>query len=1646
MSYFKIDTNKAVHAASMLDSQAKSVQRTGDAVDSVRNVLSIQGYSRAAILSALGRVSTSIKSGSNSSRILAQSLRQIASGYLATDNRLAGISSGNGIPGGNGSGGKGGSGIKGGQKGKGKSSSVYSPDPVNLNIGNFILDNLDMEIPGAEPLALTRFYNSMGGFTGMLGSDWNLGFEVRLSLKEESESGFGSTGVSIMFEDGHEEFFAALNDNSYVPVSGTTAELSHDENGYQYLTLDGDTYFFDENGRLIRNEDPHHIGFTLHYDGNRLVRVEKDTGEFYSFTCDDNGQLTNICDHTGRVCTYEFEEGHLTKVTLPDGAEYRYTYGENGKIRTVRNPLSTLAVETEYDDQFRTVFQKFSDGTVNSFEYLDDQDAVVMTERNGTISIHYHNELFQNIRNVYPDGEERFVYNKRGQKTQITDKLGNEYRIRYDDKGNVTGVIRPDGTRFSATYDSRNRLVNMSVNGEMRVKNIYNKNGDLLSEEDGIGRKTEYSYDETGRLIKIVQPDSTQILFSYDSRGNMTKAFMPDGGIIACEYDALNRLVLINDALGHSTSYEYDLMGRTVAEVRADGTSRKYCYDAWGNTVSVIDYDGSETKAVYNGNNKPILIIDPEGRETSYEYDSMWNVTKAVAPNGSEFNYFYDENNRLETICDANGNETHYSYDAMGNILTETDEEGNVTSYEWDSAGRRTRTILPDGSETIFGYDAEDHLIYLRDAEGTELNRTFDAAGQLLLEKDSLGRTREYTYNMLGELLSVIDETGLRTGYRYLPGTDLISAVVHPDGTKEEYCYDLNGNVISYTDIYGKKLCYEYDLLDRLTMVRGDRGLIMTYCYDPMDRIISETDCDGNTTKYEYTRTGQLASLINPQGTVTGFVYDPLDELIEVKRGQEGDPHCTSIRYQRDSMGHIVKLTDPLGDSETYEYTPGGRMSAKVDRDGYRTEYTYNSLGLLQSVMWADKEKADYAYSPLHRLVEVNDLRGKTEFNYDAAGNLLLIRYPDRRETRFTYDSKGNRTAICYPDGQQVSYEYDSLNRPVGINYNEQKITYAYNPNGQIHLRELPDQTKILYDYDENGFISRMRKQRGQEILGDISFGYDRYGRRNQFTLDRNDTPEDNGEYRIEYDPAGHIKDIFKNGQLIREYSYDDFGSRTGLSRFCHDTNTKETTEYQYDLRGGLVSMTSSTDREDYRYDKRGNLTELLKNGKSVAEYHYGPMNRLAGVKLATGEEASYLYDGLGFRVGKNTITNKGTKNTSYTIDYSRLYDNMLEIREEDLAESYVWGIGLEGYRKLSGQNGWFITDPLGSVLTRTDQNGIHSAVNYDEFGNRTVGSKFTSAPSQAAMSDSFGYNGFLFDGISGTYYAQARQYRSYTGTFDAMDRFGGDITLPETMNPYVYCIQDPFSLTDKTAYWFGLDDLIAAGVGAVGGMAGQLVSDVIDGATTGKWEFKWQDYAGSAIGGAAGGVTTLYAGPIAGGAVAGGVTRLSKEGLTYISNPKGYTKSGWDVVKETAIDAGFGALSGAVSKYTGKLFKKMAGSKLGQKIAGGLKNKGGLLAKFGERITDIANGKSWKSWSQMSKFLKNQHVNIAASDTLKKKLYKVLLHGIPTYLLQSVLGKIHDKLRPSKVLWDKLKKILSDWVKDKAGLNKSPACAAATP
>jgi hypothetical protein len=195
--------------------------------------------------------------------------------------------------------------------------------------------------------------------------------------------------------------------------------------------------------------------------------------------------------------------------------------------------------------------------------------------------------------------------------------------------------------------------------------------------------------------------------------------------------------------------------------------------------------------------------------------------------------------------------------------------------------------------------------------------------------------------------------------------------------------------------------------------------------------------------------------------------------------------------------------------------------------------------------------------------------------------------------------------------------------------------------------------------------------------------------------------------------------------------------------------------------------------------------------------------------------------------------------------------------------------------------------------------------------------------------------------------YAQARFYDQKQGRFISWDPILGILTIPESINPYSYSMNTPLNKTDKSGLWFGLDDAIAAGVGAVVGVVSQGVSDVVSGVVTGNWEMSSiETYVGAAVGGAAGGVSTLYVGPIAGAAIGSGTSTLVGQGLEKATGKVDRT---WgEIGLNTGVSTFIGGVVGAIP------FPEI-------KIPGINSGRNSFTAVYKSGMTKLANGTAGK-------------------------------------------------------------------------------------
>lgn len=215
-----------------------------------------------------------------------------------------------------------------------------------------------------------------------------------------------------------------------------------------------------------------------------------------------------------------------------------------------------------------------------------------------------------------------------------------------------------------------------------------------------------------------------------------------------------------------------------------------------------------------------------------------------------------------------------------------------------------------------------------------------------------------------------------------------------------------------------------------------------------------------------------------------------------------------------------------------------------------------------------------------------------------------------------------------------------------------------------------------------------------------------------------------------------------------------------------------------------------------YTYDKRGNLTGEYREGELIHGYAYGASNRLERAWDNAGREASYAYNGLGQRTGRA----EGEQTEAYLLDLTKPYHNLLGTESGELRHRFYWDYGLAAEEETGRLPRYYLPDELGSPLRVLYSTGNGEVYGYDEFGQdlyEPEKGQRAGRYSRQGEGQPFGYTGYRYDGISGTYFAQAREYKAGLGRFAAEDIIPGNDVMPKTLNKYGYCLNSPLIYID---------------------------------------------------------------------------------------------------------------------------------------------------------------------------------------------------------------------------------------------------------
>ncbi|MEG0587970.1 MAG: sugar-binding protein, partial [Akkermansia sp.] len=480
-----------------------------------------------------------------------------------------------------------------------------------------------------------------------------------------------------------------------------------------------------------------------------------------------------------------------------------------------------------------------------------------------------------------------WVYDTFGNKIKETWQLANNpdlsnsritewaYSMEQSENGSVYRVIvttKNNGQGTTCTERQKQLISSLSATLERQIISTDPRGNDSI-------QWVEYGLN-TERIQKTTVPTST-ITAQSRSLDNFAVSQTDQAGIttsMARAYTSTGITYTTTDGRGNATTTQTDLSGRTVIVTDAAGNTTSTSYHPFLNQPSVItDALGKTTCSSYDIRGRKLAEWGTGIQPSLFTYDDADRMTALTTfrvgeeemttdpsgrTDGDTTRWTYDESSGLtvrKTYADGTHEDT--SYNALNLKASLTDARGVVSTYTWNiTKGVCSKIEFSDGTPAQdFTYNHLAMIIKVVDASGTRdityniynekevdgitLNTTkhtvteaFDNFGRstgYVLGKDSTALdTIAYAYGAEGRISGSSFLHGGETksfGYAYLPGTNLLESIVHPNGITTTRSYEAKRDLITgiHTAKGAEQLAhygYSYDALGRPTNRTRSRG------------------------------------------------------------------------------------------------------------------------------------------------------------------------------------------------------------------------------------------------------------------------------------------------------------------------------------------------------------------------------------------------------------------------------------------------------------------------------------------------------------------------------------------------------------------------------------------------------------------------------------------------------------------------------------------------------------------------------------------------------------------------------------------------------------------------------------------------------
>ncbi|GAA3619405.1 DUF6531 domain-containing protein [Microlunatus ginsengisoli] len=1413
----------------------------------------------------------------------------------------------------------------------------YANDPVNTSTGNFVENETDLAFPGAAALLVWgRSYNSFDPGTGGFGPGWSSLAEVGLTFDTEGVARF-------RLPDGRQLVFPRLGQGWDRAVGESVWLTAAPEDRLRVAGTDGSWWSFTAAGSLLSfgvgPEEDGNLVRIEHDAAGRLVRLEHGRGRSIDLDWGSVGGAERIVAASGsdgRTISYSYDaDGRLTAAAGPLGSRtYRWAeFGGRHLIAAVLDADGVVEAENDYDQSGRVVAQRSPFGRTTRFAYLPGRVTVV-SDADGTRSNTWIADDRGRLIGVVDADEHRqsTSYDRYGNPVLLTERDGSTTVHEYDGRGRRVRTVTPSGADLTWGYDEQDRVTTVVTEAGAVTGYGYTgeqRNPSTVTDPEGGITRLDWN---RGLLRRVVDPTGVEVAYDYDAHGDLIATTDADGNTARLERDPAGRVTAAVTPSGRRTSYGYDpVSGLLISRLNPDGGLWAYEYTSGGRLTATVDPLGARTTVEHGEHGEETRTVDPIGRAITRTLDDLGNLASADLPDGSTWRFAHDALSRLVATTDPTGAVWTREYDPAGNLAATVDPTGGRRGVALD-AGTGQVTVDDGEMSVVDGFDPLGRATTLGQPDGTAALLTYDRCGRPVEALDADGALTRYRRDPAGRIVDVTGPTGAVTRYAY-DRCGRLAAVTDPLGGRTTIEYDADGRPVRQTLPTGEVATSEFDVCGRVVAHHRPGAGTSRYVYDLAGRVVETRDPRNGHRRFSYDAAGQLVTVTDGNGGVTRYTYDACGRAVEIT-----NPVGGVTRRVFDAMNRCVAETDPIGRTTRAGYDPAGRLAWQDNPDGRRLSWTYDSAGRPVSMAVDGRTVTALTRDLRRRTVRIHDTTGdrpcEHELEWNGRGQLIR-RARDGRELTWAYDAAGRRTSMTTPDGHTTRYGWDAADRLTWIDHpllgravfdrdasgrlisaTAGGIIQAWeHDDGHVVAHILTDgdgASRTAIERDADGRIVQIRRDdaAGPEIT---DYGYDGACQLVQARTRRDDGTGSLARWR--YDPAG---------------------------RLIAETVDEATRRHVYDLAGQLLATIDADGRRlTYDYDGAGRRTKVSDERGPIREFSWNATGYLTGITRHAAHSSNTTDQVRRTRVHADALGELADVDGATIFWDTAAYAGAPVLVGDTpiLAAGPVTGIDdrwtAPGWRtgRATGGDPWAAADgghALGDAELAVDGSGDLSVGGLDWLGARvydpasrgflstdpvepTTGAGWSGNPYSYAGNDPL--HALDPTGLHPVTDAELQAYRDSNG-------LGG--ALNSAWNATKDWMKDNWEYVAGGAMVIAGGVLIATGVGGPVGM--MLVSagadTIIQKATTGSVD--WGQVAVSGVLGGVGGGAALAAkagatglrAAVISGAYSGAIGGAGSGGYSYLRNPGPHTVGGF--LLATGEGAGAGALMGGAGGAAG--------------------------------------------------------------------------------------------------------------------------------